>query len=81
MGDIGRALVAIAASAFALATASVIFSQRSQASTVITSGGNAFASILNAATSPVTGATSASTAAGTAASALGGVIDSGAFNL
>lgn len=65
MGDIGRALAAIAASAFALATASVIFSQRSQASSVINAGGTAFASILNAATSPVTGNTSGSTVANT----------------
>lgn len=85
MGDVGRAITALAASAFALALASVIFSQRSQTTQVIQSGGTAFAQILSAATSPVTGtggvtASSVGTNIGQIAQGLGGFVDSGVFN-
>lgn len=74
--DIGHALGVIAASAFALATLSVIFSQRSQASAVITSAGNAFSGIIGAAVAPVTGGPVA-TSASAAASGGGGGIGAG----
>jgi PRD1 phage membrane DNA delivery len=46
-------LIAIGVAVVGLATIAVIFSQKAQTAGVITSGGNAFASIIKAAVAPV----------------------------
>lgn len=73
MGEGGRALIAIAASVVGLATISVILSAQAQTSSVISAGGQAFSSILTAATAPVTGG-GATALGGAAGAAAGGVL-------
>ncbi len=46
-------IIAVMVAVVALATTAVIFSQRANTANVITSGGNAFASIIKAAVGPV----------------------------
>jgi hypothetical protein len=58
MGNGVGAVVTILASVVGLAALAVFLSTKSNTANVLTSGGNAFASILNAATSPITGSTS-----------------------
>lgn len=58
-----RALAALAASVVGLAILSVILSSRSTTPTVIGAAGQAFASVISAATAPVTGQGSANSSA------------------
>ena len=81
MGEGGRALIAIAASVVGLATISVILSAQAQTSSVISAGGQAFSSILTAATAPVTGGSTASTVGAVAGGLLSGASGPGFFGL
>jgi len=54
MNNIGAGFVSVIAGIIGLAIVAVLVSQRAQTPTVISSGGTALASIINAAVSPVT---------------------------
>ena len=55
MGSLVNSIVVILTAVVGLATLSVVLSKNAQTTQVITAGGNAFSSILNAAVQPVTG--------------------------
>lgn len=58
MNQIGPALVTIISSIIGLAIIAVLVSQRAQTGNVLTSGGTALSSVINAAVSPVSGTSS-----------------------